>query len=77
MDKLTFHCHYGCAGSYELFLFEDHEGLAQDIIKGDQIWTDGSVIEIYTGCDKDLLDELIQMVDNKSEFKEALNHNGF
>ena len=62
-------------GSYLKFTFTKHD--RGEFCVGDQIWSDGVVIEIYDYCDLEILNELISNVDNKIEFIKDLNNSGF
>ena len=60
----------GFAGSFARFEFEPHD--AGDAVCGDQIWSNGHEIEIADYVDEECLNELINMVSNKTAFKGAL-----
>lgn len=56
--------------SFIEFEFDYHQ--ADEVIEGDQIWSNGHCIQIAEYVDKNLLDELIDKVSNKQSFKGAL-----
>lgn len=61
-------------GSYWQFLFEKHN--PSDVCLGDQIWSDGEIVQIYEDISVEDLDELLSLVDNKTAFKGMLRRVG-
>ena len=61
-------------GSFYSFEFEDHN--TDNVCCGDQIWSDGHEVEIADYADKENLDYLISMVENRLAFKGALRRVG-
>ena len=57
-------------GSFVVFNFEKHS--TDNVNCGDQIWSDGEIVEIADYVDRENLDYLINMVENKTAFKGAL-----
>lgn len=53
-------------GGYVTYLFSEHD--ADDLIIGDQVWSNGEEVDIYEGIDTDIIYDVIGMVDNKKEF---------
>lgn len=64
----------GEVGSYHVFLFTEHD--SRDVNIGDQVWSNGSAVEIAEFCDSDILEDLISMVENQIEFMRALSNEG-
>ena len=62
-------------GSYTRFEFTEHD--PSDFCDGDQIWSNGKIIEIYFCCDQDLLENLTSRVENKLELTKDLIDAGF
>lgn len=54
--------------SYYSFEFSEHESFGI----GDQVWSNGHEVEVAEWLDEDALEELLDMVDNKTSFKGAL-----
>lgn len=76
-DKLVFEGYFGRGEGYHMFVFDLHEDLRSEVNYGDQIYSDGYCVEILIGCDKEVLDNLICLTQNKDELIEALNKAGF
>ncbi len=60
--------------SYYGFTFEQHD--LNDVCCGDQIWSDGTSVEISEDIDSENLDYLISLVSNRTAFKGALRRVG-
>ncbi|AUR92194.1 hypothetical protein NVP1170O_081 [Vibrio phage 1.170.O._10N.261.52.C3] len=58
------------SSSYWQFLFEKHN--PSDVCLGDQLWSDGEVVEVYENISEEDLDELLNLVKNKKAFKGML-----
>ena len=54
--------------SYFSFEFSEHESFGI----GDQVWSNGHEVEVAEWLDDDALEELLDMVSNKTSFKGAL-----
>jgi hypothetical protein len=61
--------------SFTSFEFEEH--IAYEVNCGDQIWSNGQEIQIADYTERDNLEELISMVDNRQSFKGALRRLDF
>lgn len=60
----------GSEGEYTAFNFYPHDKSLANV--GDQIWSNGSRVEILGDCDIDVLHYFIGQIENKREFYSAL-----
>lgn len=68
-------CNGSTSGSYHGFTFTKHN--ESEVIYGDQIWSNGKMVEISDGVDSEELEGLIEMTSNKGAFRGALLRCGF